>query len=67
MTTTSWPSDRMPSHVTARLGPFDRFATTIGHVVSRAPFFALAVGIVVAWLIEGAILIAAKGPSAFLE
>jgi low affinity Fe/Cu permease len=67
MTTKNLPSGRMPSHVTAPLGPFDRFATAIGHVVSRAPFIALAVGVVVAWLIEGAILIATKGPSAFLE
>jgi hypothetical protein len=67
MTTTNLPSNRMPSSVTARLGLFDRLATEVGHVVSRAPFFALAVAIVIAWLIEGAILMAAKGPGAFLE
>ncbi|HJR90070.1 MAG TPA: low affinity iron permease family protein [Aeromicrobium sp.] len=59
--------DVLPSSVSDELGPFDRFATAVGHLVSRAPFFALAVGIVIAWLIEGAILMSVKGPGAFLE
>ena len=57
----------LPSSVSNRLGLFDRFATAIARVVSRAPFFAAAVAIVLAWLIEGAVLMAAKGPGAFLE
>ena len=60
-------SKGLPSSVSDQLGPFDRFATVVGRLVSRAPFFAAAVAIVVAWLIEGAILMATKGPSAFLE
>jgi low affinity Fe/Cu permease len=53
--------------VSDQLGLFDRFATAVGRLVSRAPFFAAAVAIVVAWLIEGAVLVATKGPSAFLD
>ena len=64
---TNWPSDRLPSSVSDRLGLFDRFATRVGHLVSRAPFFAAAVAIVVAWLIEGAFKMAANGPRAFLD
>jgi len=61
------PSGRMPSSVSDRLGLFDRFATWVAHLVSRAPFFALAMVLVIAWLVEGGILVAVKGPSAFLE
>ena len=64
---TNWPSDRLPSSVSDRLGLFDRFATHVGHLVSRAPFFAAAVAIVVAWLVEGAFKMAAEGPRAFLD
>jgi low affinity Fe/Cu permease len=64
---TNWPSDRLPSSVSDRLGLFDRFASGVGRLVSRAPFFAAAVAIVVAWLIEGAILVSTKGPDAFLD
>lgn len=64
---TNWPSDRLPSSVSDRLGLFDRFASGVGRFVSRAPFFAAAVAIVVAWLIEGAILVSTKGPEAFLD
>ena len=60
-------SDRLPSSVSDRLGLFDRFATAVGHLVSRAPFFAAAVAIVVARLIEGAFKMAAEGPRAFLD
>ena len=64
---TNLPSDRLPSSVSDRLGLFDRFASGIGRLVSRAPFFAAAVAIVVAWLIEGAFKMAAEGPRAFLD
>ena len=64
---TNWPSDRLPSSVSDRLGLFDRFASGVGRLVSRAPFFAAAVAIVVAWLIEGAFKMAAQGPRAFLD
>jgi low affinity Fe/Cu permease len=64
---TNGPSDRMPSSVSDRLGLFDRFATAVAHLVSRAPFFALAMVLVLAWLVEGGILVAVKGPGAFLE
>ena len=60
-------SDRLPSSVSDRLGLFDRFASAVGRLVSRAPFFAAAVAIVVAWLIEGAFKMAAEGPRAFLD
>jgi low affinity Fe/Cu permease len=63
---TNWPSDRLPSSVSDRLGLFDRFASAAERIVSRAPFFAVAVAIVVAWLIEGAFKVAAEGPRAFL-
>lgn len=49
------------------MGLFDRFASGVGRFVSRAPFFAAAVAIVVAWLIEGAVRMAAEGPRAFLD
>jgi len=64
---TNWPSDRLPSSVSDRLGLFDRFASGVGRLVSRAPFFAAAVAIVLAWLIEGAFKMAAEGPRAFLD
>ena len=67
MTVSERRTKGLPSSVSDRLGLFDRFATAMGRLVSRAPFFAAAVAIVVAWLIEGAVLIATKGPSAFLE
>jgi low affinity Fe/Cu permease len=63
----TWPSDRLPSNVSDRLGLFDRFASGIGRLVSRAPFFAAAVAIVAAWLIEGVFKVAAGGPRAFLD
>jgi low affinity Fe/Cu permease len=57
----------MPSSVSRQLDLFDRFATSVGKFVSRAPFFAAAVGIVLAWLIEGAVRVAMKGPSSFID
>jgi low affinity Fe/Cu permease len=59
--------DRMPSSVSDHLDLFDRFATRVGRLVSRAPFFAAAVLIVVAWLVEGLVRMAIDGPRAFLD
>jgi low affinity Fe/Cu permease len=67
MAVTERSSKGLPSSVSDQLGLFDRFATAVGRLVSRAPFFAAAVAIVVAWLIEGGILVATKGPRAFLD
>jgi low affinity Fe/Cu permease len=58
-------NENMPSSVSPGLNGFDRLATGVGSFVSRAPFFAAAVGIVLAWLVEGVIRMIAKGPSAF--
>lgn len=60
-------TDRLPSSVKPDLSPFDRFASTIARFVSRAPFFAGAVLIVILWLAEGLFLVLTKGPSAFLD
>lgn len=58
----------MPSDVSEHVSPFDRFAGATAKLVSRAPFFALAVGFVVAWLVEGGIRMAVAGdPSVFLD
>lgn len=46
-------SPTMPSEIGDHLGPFDRFAGSAGKLVSRAPFFAASVAIVLAWIIEG--------------
>jgi low affinity Fe/Cu permease len=47
---------------------FDRFAGSVGTWVSRAPFFAFCVLLVVLWLIEGGIRIAATGQfNSFLD
>lgn len=51
----------MPSDESEHLGFFDRFATATAGLVSRAPFFALAVGLVVAWLVEGLVVVVATG------
>jgi low affinity Fe/Cu permease len=59
--------DRMPSSVSPKLSLFDRFATATGRVVSGAPFFAAAVFIVVAWLVEGAVRVAGGGLKAFID
>jgi low affinity Fe/Cu permease len=56
----------MPSSVSPELGAFDKFAGVAARFVSRAPFFAAAVALVVMWLVEGGILMATKGPKAFL-
>ena len=51
----------MPIDVSSHVSLFDRFAGRTAQLVSQAPFFVLAVGLVVAWLIEGAIMMAVKG------
>lgn len=55
-----------PSDVTGRLGFFDRFAGRASAFVSRAPFFAFCLLLVVAWLIEGLFRVSTDGASAFL-
>lgn len=58
----------MPSSVGPDLSFFDRFADRSAHLVSRAPFFALSVLLVLAWLLEGVILVSQKGSfSAFTQ
>jgi low affinity Fe/Cu permease len=58
----------MPSGVQPDLGFFDRFADRCARFVSHAPFFAASVLLVVAWLIEGVILMSIKGSfSAFVQ
>jgi low affinity Fe/Cu permease len=52
---------RYPSDVHGELGFFDRFAERASDVVSRAPFFAFCILLVVAWLIEGIIRVASQG------
>jgi low affinity Fe/Cu permease len=58
----------MPSDISPRLGFFDRFAGWAAGLVSRAPFFALSVALVIAWLIEGVVRVVAAGSlAAFLD
>ncbi|HZD18709.1 MAG TPA: low affinity iron permease family protein [Actinomycetota bacterium] len=56
-----------PSGVTDRIGFFDRFAGRASQIVSRAPFFAFCVLLVIGWLIEGVVHMVASGPSEFLN
>ena len=51
----------MPTDVSSRIGLFDRFAGFAAHVASRAPFFAFCLLLVVVWLIQGAVLVIARG------
>lgn len=51
----------MPSDESGKLGMFDRFASATAGLVSRAPFFAVAVGLVVAWMIEGIVVVVVTG------
>jgi low affinity iron permease len=58
----------MPSEVSSRVGFFDRFAGLAARLASRAPFFALCLLLVIAWLVQGGILVASKGSlHAFLD
>ncbi|GGO90607.1 hypothetical protein GCM10011584_22790 [Nocardioides phosphati] len=57
----------MPSHESEHLGFFDRFATATAGLVSRAPFFAIAVGLVLAWILEGVVVAVVTGdPGTFV-
>lgn len=59
---------QFPSGVLTHMGLFDRFAHGSADVVSRAPFFAVCVLLVAAWLAEGIVRYADKGRlSAFLD
>jgi low affinity Fe/Cu permease len=51
----------MPSDVSTRVGAFDRFAGLSAKLASRAPFFIFCIGLVIAWLIEGAVRMATGG------
>jgi low affinity Fe/Cu permease len=51
----------LPSHVTDEIGLFDRFATRAAALASRAPFFALSVALVVAWLVQGVVTVLVTG------
>lgn len=51
----------MPTDVSSRVGPFDRFAGLSAHLASRAPFFAFCLLLVVVWLIQGAVLVVSRG------
>jgi low affinity Fe/Cu permease len=55
-----------PSGVTGKIGFFDRFAGKASDIVSRAPFFAFCLLLVLTWLLEGAFRVVSDGPSAFL-
>ena len=58
----------MPTDVSSRIGLFDRFAGFAAHVASRAPFFAFCLLLVVVWLLQGAVLVIARGSvQPFLE
>jgi hypothetical protein len=57
-----------PSEVSSRVGFFDRFAGLAAKLASRAPFFAFCLLLVVAWLVQGVVLIVSKrGLHAFLD
>ncbi|MGZ4150171.1 MAG: low affinity iron permease family protein [Actinomycetota bacterium] len=57
----------LPSEVSNRIGPFDRFAALAANLASRAPFFAFCLLLVVVWLIQGAVLVVTTGVHAFLS
>jgi low affinity Fe/Cu permease len=58
----------MPSEVSSRVGFFDRFAGLAASLASRAPFFAFCLLLVIAWLVQGVILMLSKGNAhAFLS
>ena len=57
-----------PSEISSRVGFFDRFAGLAARLASRAPFFAFCLLLVVAWLVQGVVLIVSKGGiHAFLD
>ena len=51
----------MPTDVSSRVGFFDRIAGHVARVASQAPFFAFCVLLVMLWLIQGVIAVAAGG------
>ncbi len=58
----------MPSEVSSRVGFFDRFAGVAAQLASRAPFFAFCLLLVLAWLVQGVVLIVSEGSlGAFLD
>lgn len=60
-------SAHMPSDESDEVGVFDRFASATSRLVSRAPFFALAVGLVLLWLAEGIVIVVVTGdPAKFI-
>ena len=56
-----------PSAVTGEVGFFDRFAGKASEIVSRAPFFAFCLGLVVLWAIEGVVRMVSGGADEFLD
>ena len=56
-----------PSGVSGNVGFFDRFAGKASEIVSRAPFFAFCLGLVVLWAIEGVVRMLSGGADAFLD
>jgi low affinity Fe/Cu permease len=58
----------MPSEVSSRVGFFDKFAGLAAKLASHAPFFAFCLLLVVAWLVQGLLLVVSKGTfHAFLD
>lgn len=58
----------MPSQVSSEVGLFDRFSGWAAGLVSRAPFFAFCLLLVLIWLIQGAIIVTAnRSLSRFLD
>jgi len=58
----------MPTDVSTRVGFFDRFAGRASSLASRAPFFAACVLLVLAWLVQGIVVILLDGNlSSFLN
>jgi hypothetical protein len=51
----------MPTEVSSRVGFFDKFAGLAAKLASRAPFFAFCLTLVVAWLIQGVMLVISRG------
>jgi len=51
----------MPTDVSSRVGFFDRFAGRAASLASRAPFFAGCVLLVLAWLLQGIVVILLNG------
>ena len=68
MTTKQQHAVLMPTDVSSRVGFFDKFAGYAARLASRAPFFALCLGLVIVWLVQGLILSLSRGAFApFLQ